>query len=112
MPEMPLEYAARELGIFDVDDRKFDDLTRLMAAGTSRRRVPRLAAGSGIAGIATLLGWKGKKLRPVGDGGVGAAAAQVTQTYCGNVICAASPGVCKFGCVCYGYSDGNSRCRP
>ena len=33
-----------------------------------------------------------------------------TQACCGNMICASDPGVCKPGCVCCVYSNGNSRC--
>ncbi len=79
----------------EVDPRWFDDLTRLLAAPRSRRGF----LGSLAALAAGLLGGR-------------AADAQVTQAQCGNVVCAANPGICKPGCVCCVYPNGNSRCRP
>src|SRR5215207_1334808 len=78
-----------------MDPRRFDALARSLAASKTRR---------GFLGT----------LAAVGAGLLGsrAAAAQVTQAFCGNVVCAANPGVCKSGCVCCGYSNGNSRCMP
>ncbi len=79
-----------------MDGNRFDDLSRKLATGMSRR-----GALKGIA--AGLLGALGLR---------GSAAAQVSQAFCGNVVCAANPGVCKPGCVCCVYRNGNSRCRP
>src|SRR5215211_4005023 len=78
-----------------MDPRRFDALARSLAASKTRR---------GFLGT----------LAAVGAGLLGsrAAAAQVTQAFCGNVVCVANPGVCKSGCVCCGYSNGNSRCMP
>src|SRR5215204_6479279 len=79
-----------------MDDRRFDALTRSLAAAKTRRGfLGTLAAiGAGLIGA-----------KPAG-------AQPVTQAFCGNVICASNPGVCKPGCVCCGYPNGNSRCRP
>lgn len=78
-----------------MDGTRFDDLSRAMAAGISRR-----AAMKGtVAGILAALG-----LRTVAEAG--------PQAQCGNVLCATDPGICNPGCVCCLYSNGNSRCRP
>ena len=80
-----------------MDWNQFDDLSRRLAAGISRRTAVKGAA----AGLLGALG-----LRK-------AAEAQVTQAQCGNRVCAANPGVCSAsGCVCCVYGNGNSRCRP
>jgi hypothetical protein len=85
-----------------MDGDRFDDLSRTLAAGISRRKV--------LAGVAAgLLGTLGIR---------GSAGAGVSQIYCGNVACASSPGRCKPGCVCCVYTNPitgrvmNSRCRP
>lgn len=79
-----------------MDGNRFDDLSRHIAGGASRRTVLR-----GL--VAGLLGALG--LRAAAD-------AQVSQAFCGNVICAANPGVCKPGCACCVFANGNSRCMP
>ena len=79
-----------------MDGNRFDDLSRNLAGGASRRKVLK-----GL--VAGLLGALG--LRAAAD-------AQVSQASCGNVICAANPGICKPGCSCCVFSNGNSRCMP
>ena len=79
-----------------MEDRHFDNLTRTLARGLSRRSAVKVAA-------AGLLGALGQRA---------GAGAQVTQAQCGNQLCASSPGGCKPGCVCCGYPNGDSRCRP
>ncbi len=79
-----------------MDGNRFDDMSRKLAAGVSRRAAVKAAA-------AALLGAIG--VRRV-------AGAQVTQATCGNVVCASNPGICKPGCVCCAFSNGNSRCMP
>ena len=79
-----------------MDDRRFDALTRSLAAAKTRR---------GFLGT----------LAAIGAGLIGAKPAdaqQVTQAQCGNKFCASNPGVCTNGCVCCVYPNGNSRCRP
>ena len=78
-----------------MDERRFDVLTRSLATARTRRGLLRSIAALG----AGLLGAR-------------AAEAQVTQAQCGNVICAKNSGVCRPGCVCCVYPNGNSRCRP
>lgn len=78
-----------------MDGNRFDDLTRRLAAGASRRSV--------ITGAAAAL---------LGALGVREAASQATQASCGNMTCRSNPGVCRPGCVCCVYANGNSRCRP
>ena len=78
-----------------MDDRRFDDLTRRLAHGVSRR-----AAMKG--GVAALLGAFGLR---------GHAAAQVSQAHAATLL-RREPGGCKPGCVCCVYANGNSRCRP
>jgi hypothetical protein len=79
-----------------MDGNRFDDLSRRLAAGVSRRQ----AVKGAVAGLLGAIGLRG------------AADAQVTQVYCGNVVCGSNPGVCKPGCVCCVWSNGNSRCMP
>src|SRR5215218_2027967 len=85
-----------------MDANQFDELSRTLASGVSRR-----AAIKGIAG--GLLGALG--LRTAAD-------AQVAQVDCGNQFCASNPAVCNDGCVCCVYTNAvtgqvtNSRCRP
>ena len=79
-----------------MEDRHFDNLTRTLARGLSRRSAVKVAA-------AGLLGALGQRA---------GAGAQVTQAQCGNQLCASSPGSCKPGCVCCVYPNGVSRCRP
>ena len=78
-----------------MDSRRFDEIARSLAAPRTRRGV----LGAALALAARLVGARG-------------ADAQVSQASCGNVICGANPAVCKVGCVCCGYGNGNSRCRP
>ena len=78
-----------------MDPRRFDAIARGLAAPKTRR---------GVLGSLAALG--------AGFLGARAADAQVTQAQCGNVVCASTPGVCKPGCVCCVYANGNSRCRP
>jgi hypothetical protein len=78
-----------------MDGNRFDSLTRTLASNRTRRGF----LGSLVAIGAGLVGARG-------------ADAQGTQAQCGNVICRSDPGVCPPGCVCCGYSNGNSRCRP
>lgn len=81
-----------------MDDNRFDDLSRRLARGVSRRQ-----ALTGLAaGVAGMLG-------PFGAPAAGAPSAQAN---CGNVVCGSNPGRCKPGCVCCVYPNGNSRCRP
>ena len=77
-----------------MDPRSFDALTRSLAAPRTRRGF--------IGSLATF-----------GAGMLGArsAGAEVRQRDCGNVVCGSNPGVCKAGCVCCAYPNGNSRCR-
>src|SRR5215203_6862443 len=85
-----------------MDEDRFDDLSRRLATGVSRR-----GAIKGIA--AGLLGalW----LRATAE-------AQISQVACGNQSCASAPGCCNPGCVCCVYTNPftgtviNSRCRP
>ena len=79
-----------------MDGNQFDDLSRKLAIGISRRR----AVAGVLAGLLGALGL------------VKAADAQVTQAQCGNKVCAANPGICTNSCVCCVYSNGNPRCRP
>jgi len=54
-------------------------------------------------------------LAALGAGFLGARATdaqQVTQAYCGNVVCCGDGCACKPGCVCCVHGNGNSRCRP
>lgn len=86
-----------------MDGNRFDDLSRRLAVGVTRRR-----ALKGVA--AGLLGALGLRAA-AGD------AAQVTQARCGNVTCKNNPGRCNDGCVCCEYRNSqgrvtNSRCRP
>ena len=78
-----------------MNPRRFDSLTRTLATPKTRRGL----LGSLAAVAAGLLGAR-------------ATDAQVTQAQCGNVTCVTNPGVCKPGCVCCVYGNGNSRCRP
>ena len=79
-----------------MDGNRFDELSRRLATGTSRRSIV-TGAVSGLAGaIGLRLG----------------ADAQVSQAQCGNRMCKNNPGVCNDGCVCCVYSNGNNRCRP
>ena len=80
-----------------MDGDRFDDLSRRLAVGLSRRK----AVKGAVAGALGALG-----LRTVADAQV------VTQSYCGNVVCVGNACVCKPGCVCCSYANGNSRCRP
>lgn len=86
-----------------MDGDRFDQLSRAVAAGVSRRRM--------LAGVAAaVLGAVGGRRAP-------GASAQVTQAQCGNVVCAKDPVRCGDGCVCCGYRNArgnvtNSRCRP
>jgi hypothetical protein len=79
-----------------LDSNRFDDLSRRMAAGVSRRATLKGAA-------AALLGAVGLRQ---------AATAQVSQSHCRNERCGNDPGVCNAGCVCCVFPNGNSRCRP
>ncbi len=84
-----------------MDDQRFDNLTRTLATGISRRVAVK---GS----LSVLLGVFGARRH---------ADAQVTQVACGNQFCASNPGNCKAGCVCCIYTNSvgqvtNSRCRP
>ncbi len=81
-----------------MDPRRFDTLARSLAVPKTRRGF--------LGGLAAL----GAGL--LGAGAAVRADAQVTQAQCGNVVCASNPGICKPGCVCCVYPNGNSRCRP
>lgn len=74
-----------------MSEKRFDTLTR------------RVAGKRLLAVVAALV---------VGLMGRQAADAEVSQAYCGNRICASDPAVCRPGCVCCVYPNGNSRCRP
>ena len=79
-----------------MDGNRFDELSRNVAAGISRRSAVKGAA----AGLLGALG-----LRKAAD-------AQVTQAQCSNKACKNNSAVCTNGCVCCVYGNGNSRCRP
>ena len=81
-----------------MDSRRFDELTRTLATGVSRRRLLRAVATAAAGAL--------------GARSVPGIAAQVTQVQCGNKMCRHNPGVCTNGCVCCDYPNGNSRCRP
>ncbi|HET8524364.1 MAG TPA: SRPBCC domain-containing protein [Thermomicrobiales bacterium] len=83
-----------------MDGQRFDELTKRFAFGTSRRRVVKGLAGGVVAGVAALLGRSGTE------------AQRVTQAYCGNMTCAADPTVCREGCGCCVFGNGNNRCMP
>jgi hypothetical protein len=83
-----------------MDGHRFDDLTKRLAVGTSRRRVIKGLAGSVAGGLAVLAGRHGADAR------------RRTQASCGNTVCAGDPGICNDGCVCCEYANGNSRCMP
>ena len=78
-----------------MDGNRFDEISRSLASGTTRRG---LLAGL-AAGILGAIGLRGKN-------------AQVSQAHCGNVSCKNNPGKCNPGCVCCVSGNGNSRCRP
>ena len=83
-----------------MDPRRFDSLARSFATPRTRR---------GFLGALASLG--------AGLLGGRAAAAQVTQASCGNVVCynrgtRTVDVACAAGCVCCVYANGNSRCRP
>ena len=78
-----------------MDDRHFDSLARSLAGPKTRR---------GFLGSFAAVG--------AGLFGARVAGAQVSQAQCGNTACASNPGICKPGCVCCVYPNGNSRCRP
>jgi hypothetical protein len=78
-----------------MDGSRFDEIARNLARGTTRRGLV-----AGLVGIAAGIG-AGRR-----------GAAQVSQAQCGNMFCKDNPGVCKPGCVCCVYPNGNSRCRP
>jgi hypothetical protein len=78
-----------------MDPRRFDSLAKSLAAPRSRRGV----LGSIAALAAGLIGAR-------------SAGAEVSQAFCGNSTCAGNAGICKPGCVCCTYSNGNSRCMP
>lgn len=79
-----------------MDGNRFDNVSRMFAAGISRRTTVK---GAALA----LMGAIGLRDR---------AEAQVTQAQCGNKVCAKNPAVCNNGCVCCVGRNGNSRCRP
>ncbi|HET8522980.1 MAG TPA: hypothetical protein VFL82_07090, partial [Thermomicrobiales bacterium] len=81
-----------------MDGQRFDELTRQLARGVSRRRVLKGLAGGAAGALAALRG-----RAPVGA---------VRQASCGNVVCTGQPEVCNDGCVCCVFSNGNSRCMP
>jgi hypothetical protein len=83
-----------------VDGQRFDELTKRIAAGVPRRRVIKGLAGGAVAGAAALLRRSG------------ADAQRVTQAYCGNYVCKDDPSVCRDGCECCVFGNGNSRCMP
>ena len=78
-----------------MDPRRFDSLARSVATPRTRRGI--------LGGIAALA---------AGLAGARSAGAEVSQAFCGNVKCAGNAGVCKAGCVCCTWSNGNSRCMP
>ena len=67
-----------------MDTHRFDDLTRVLAAGTSRRRVPKtLLAGAGAGTLAVLgmhRGAEAAESRPPG-------AACVANRHCASGVC-------------------------
>ncbi len=75
-----------------MDGNRFDNLTRTLASGTSRRTTLKGL----VAGVAMALGLRHE--------------ADAAQAQCGNVVCAADPSVCNEGCVCCVFRNGNSRC--
>jgi hypothetical protein len=78
-----------------LDGQQFDDLTRKLAGGLSRRS----ALKGLVAGAAVAIGWR-------------RSTAAVTQAQCGNTVCIADPTVCPEGCGCCAFGNGNSRCMP
>ena len=78
-----------------MDDRRFDDLSRTLATGVSRRK----ALMGFAASLMGALGYRGT-------------AARAAQAQCGNTSCRNNPGKCAPGCVCCVYGNGNSRCHP
>ena len=82
-----------------MDPRRFDALAQSLAGAKTRRGLlgTLAALGAGMLGARTPQR---------------AEAQQVTQAFCGNVVCGSNPAICKAGCVCCTYSNGNSRCRP
>ena len=83
-----------------MDPRRFDSLTRSLAAPRTRR---------GLLGGLAALG--------AGLFGSRATGAQVTQAQCGNLVCYNRTTqtvdiACAPGCVCCVYLNGNSRCQP
>ncbi|HET8523322.1 MAG TPA: hypothetical protein VFL82_08820 [Thermomicrobiales bacterium] len=83
-----------------MDGHRFDEFTKGIATGASRRRVIKGLAGGVVAAVAALKGRAGVDAQPV------------TQAYCGNMTCAADPSVCRDGCACCVFGNGNSRCMP
>lgn len=83
-----------------MDGNRFDELTKGLAFGASRRKVIKGLTGAVVAGVAAMFGRSETDAR------------RVTQAYCGNHACADDPGVCNDGCVCCVWGNGNSRCMP
>jgi hypothetical protein len=83
-----------------MDGRRFDDLAKGLATTPSRRKVLKGLAGGIVAGMAALLG------RSEAD------AQRITQAYCGNQVCDGDPSVCRDGCSCCVFGNGNTRCMP
>lgn len=77
-----------------MDDRRFDDLVKSLAAPHSRRGILR-----GLSALAAGLAGYG-------------AGAQAASAQCGNTSCRSNPSRCGDGCVCCVWANGNSRCRP
>ena len=75
-----------------MDERRFDSLSRSLAAAKTRRDL--------LVGLAAL-----------GAGLIGARTADA-QAQCGNKTCRNNPGKCSSGCVCCEYGNGNTRCVP
>ena len=77
-----------------MEGNRFDNLTRTLASTKTRRGFIGTLAALG-AGLTGARGVEGQ-----------------SHASCGNVLCWSNPGVRAAGCVCCGYSNGNSRCRP
>ena len=80
-----------------MDDHRFDDLTRIMAGGVSRRRAFKLLAGGVTGGLAAAL--DGRRVTRAGGTGGG-----------GGGTCSALPCTGLFVDTCAFFGRGGCRC--
>ncbi|HET8521909.1 MAG TPA: hypothetical protein VFL82_01675 [Thermomicrobiales bacterium] len=73
-----------------MDGHRFDEWTKTLATGASRRKV----LGGLVGGFVAALGLRGTEARVV----------------CPNAMCAEDPGVCGDSCGCCLFGNGNNRC--